>query len=476
MSGVSVAKPLSGNGPAPKLEPVSDATRHVARFVVNARIEDVPAIGLKLATDAITDAVGVGLYGSRQPIAASMLRVIGTSRSSTDDLLIGSHLRAPLLEAALYNGTAIHAIDYDDTAHPSYSHPSAHIVPVLFGLGRRFGRNGRDLLLAYALGLELEGKLGMVLNMGHYLKGWHTTGTFGALSSAAAAAKLAGLDEHGTAVALGIAASAAGGLRANFGTMTKPLHAGYAARSGALAALLAGEGFTAVDNVLEARYGYFDTFRAAEVPATEAFSSLGQPWELDSPYGIALKPFPACGSTHTAIEAALDLRDQLRGEVIRSIRVGTNELCDQTLVYHDPQTPLEAKFSMEFCVAAALVRGEVVIDTFTPELVADPSIRALIPLTTVLVDERVRYNSEHGTVVAVTTASGRQVEKLVPLARGKPQRWMTREVLWDKFYDCARVALDETRARRAFDVLQDMARAPSVDALLTPLEVGEAAR
>ena len=400
-----------------------------------------------------------------------MLRVIGTSDATGDHFLLGSTRKASPLEAALYNGTAIHAIDYDDTAHPSYSHPSAHLVPVLLGLGRKFGRNGRDLLLAYAVGLEVLGKLGMALNNGHYLKGWHTTGTFGAMSSAAAAAVLVGLDPQRTAIALGIAASAASGLRANFGTMAKPLHAGYAARSGALAALLAHEGFTASDSVLESRYGYFDTFRAAGEPVFEAFETLGQPWELESPIGIALKPYPACGSTHTAIEAALHLRTQLADEAIVAIRVGTNELCAQTLIYPDPQTPLQAKFSMEFCVAAALVHGGIVFDSFEPDMLVHPMTRDLMQRTTVLVDDRVRHNTEHGTVVAITTATGRTLERLVPLAIGKPERWMNTQDLWCKFHDCASVVLPDPQVRAAFDALQSIATAPSVDALLTPLEV-----
>ena len=446
-------------------------TALVAGFITQARFGQLSERSLKLATDAITDAIGVGLYGSRQPISEIMLRVIGTSDATGDHFLLGSTRKASPLEAALYNGTAIHAIDYDDTAHPSYSHPSAHLVPVLLGLGRKFGRNGRDLLLAYAVGLEVLGKLGMALNNGHYLKGWHTTGTFGAMSSAAAAAVLVGLDPQRTAIALGIAASAASGVRANFGTMAKPLHAGYAARSGALAALLAHEGFTASDSVLESRYGYFDTFRAAEEPVFEAFETLGQPWELESPIGIALKPYPACGSTHTAIEAALHLRTHLADEAIVAIRVGTNELCAQTLIYPDPQTPLQAKFSMEFCVAAALVHGGIVFDSFEPDMLVHPMTRDLMQRTTVLVDDRVRHNTEHGTVVAITTATGRTLERLVPLAIGKPERWMNTQDLWCKFHDCASVVLPDPQVRAAFDALQSIATAPSVDALLTPLEV-----
>lgn len=450
---------------------MNGVTASLAAFVANAKFEDLPLEASHLITDAITDAVGVGLIGSRQPMADMILRTIPTSNAPSDHLLLGSPRRASVLEAALYNGAIIHAIDYDDTSHPSYSHPSAHLVPVLFGLGRQFCRNGRDLLLAYALGLELVGKLGRALNMAHYLKGWHTTGTFGAVASAVAAAKLIGLDAERTAVALAIAASAAGGVRANFGSMTKPLHAGYAARSGVLAALLAREGFTASADVMENRYGYLAVFSAGDGPDIDAFSTLGQPWEIATPYGIAIKPYPACGSTHTAIEASLAVRQSLHGEQIASVRVGTNELCSQTLVYTDPQTPLEAKFSMEFCVAAALLLGEIRMDTFTPEFLRHAGIRELMRKITVEVDERVRFNSEHGTVVAVRTTGGRQIEQLVPLARGKPEHWMTRDELWAKFWDCCRNAIPQEQARAAFDRLQDLGGAPSVDALLAPIDI-----
>lgn len=450
---------------------VNGVTSRLAGFIARARFEDLPAEALRLISDAVCDCVGVGLTGSRQPIAGILLKTLPTSRAVTDHLLLGTEARASVLEAALYNGTIIHAIDYDDTSHPSYSHPSAHLVPVLFGLGRQFGRSGRDLLLAYALGLEVIGKLGRSLNMAHYLKGWHTTGTFGAMGSAAAAAKLAGLDAERTALALAIAASAASGVRANFGSMTKPLHAGYAARSGVLAALLAREGFTASADVMENRYGYFAVFGAGDGADPAPFRALGQPWEIATPYAIAVKPYPACGSTHTAIEASLALRPVISGEAISSVRVGTNELCSQTLVYTDPQNPLEAKFSMEFCVAAALVRGAIVMDTFTPEMLRDPAIRALMKKITVEVDERVRFNSEHGTVVAIRTEGGRELERLVPLARGKPEHWMTEAELWEKFRDCSRAVLPEGQARSAFDRLRDLAGAPSVEALLAPVDI-----
>jgi 2-methylcitrate dehydratase PrpD len=444
-------------------------TERLARFVADARYEDLPHEAPRLITDAVTDAIGCSLAGSREQVLAVLARTLPVSASREDHLLLGSAGRANMFEAALYNGTAIHAIDYDDTSHPSYSHPSAHLVPALLAAGRHFAASGREIVLAYALGLELVGKLGRALNTEHYLKGWHSTGTFGAVASAIAAAKLARLDAAQTATALAIAASAAGGLRANFGTMTKPLHAGYAARSGLLAVMLAREGFTAAPDILESRYGYLNVFSAAP-PRLEVFEQLGAPWEIDTPYGIAMKPFPACGSTHTAIEASLALRAKLGDGAIEQVRVGTNELCSQTLIYTDPRTPLEGKFSMEFCVAAALVRGEVNMGTFTPEVLADARIRALMKRITVEVDERVRFNSEHGTVVSVTGVSGVKLEELVPLARGKPERWMSRDELKAKFLDCASCAVPEARANAIFERLQDLAQTTSVDELLEPLE------
>lgn len=462
---------MTSNGEAQ----VNAITARVAAFVAGARFEHLPPEAIRFATDAVTDSIGVGLIGSRQPIADILLRILPTSGNASDHLLLGARRRASVLEAALYNGAVIHALDYDDTSHPSYTHPSAHLVPVLLGLGRQFGRSGRDLLLAYIVGLELEGKLGRVLNMTHYLKGWHSTGTFGAIGSAAAASLLAGLDADRTAVALAIAASAAGGLRANFGTMTKPLHAGYAARNGVLAALLAREGFTAADDVLENRYGYLEVFSGGGLPDLAPFNDLGRPWEIATRYGIALKLFPACGSTHPAIEASLLLRSEVRGEPIMAVRVGTNELCSQTLVYTSPRTPLEGKFSMEFCVAAALVQGEITMATFTPDVLWNPAIRDLMGRTRVEIDERVRHNTEHGAVVAVRTASGREIERLVPLARGKPEKWMTTDELWAKFWDCARAAISESQARAAFDRLQGLTNAPSVDSLLAAIELDQSA-
>jgi 2-methylcitrate dehydratase PrpD len=444
----------------------------VAEFVTSVRFEDLPEVVVRRAIDAITDCVGVALAGTREPLASCLLSVVAHDAKGTAAAdLIGSRRKAGWADAALYNGTVAHAIDYDDTSHPAYTHPSCVLVPVLLSLGKYAGCRGRDLIVAYVVGFEVQGKLGRALNMSHYARGWHATGTFGALAAAAAGAKLLRLGIKETKMALGIAASAACGLRANFGTMTKPLHAGYAARNGVLAALLAERGFTAVEDVLENRLGYLYVFAGGDPPRLEVFSDLGRPFEIATEFGIALKPYPSCGATHTAVEAAIDISKETRGDEIVEVVVGTNELTPSLLVYKNPRTPLEAKFSMEFCVAAALVRGELKRSSFSVGTLDDPMVRKIMQRVTLQVDERVRHSTEFGTVVTVRCGSGRVVERVVELAKGKPGRWMSREELLTKFLDCAQEVLNEEKARLAFRALQGLESATSIDDIIKYLTI-----
>ena len=221
-------------------------TRLAARFAIGAH--DFPPLARARARDAIADCVGCMLAGSREPLAAPLRATLPSFDAASREfpaLMIGLGRYAAPADAALYNGTVAHALDFDDTNHPAYAHPTAVIASAMFAVAPLVDASGDALIDAYLVGFEFFGKLGRALNTQHYKRGWHTTGTFGALAAAASAARLLGLDEQRTTMALGIAASSASGLRASFGSMTKPLHAGQAARNGVLAALMAREGFTA---------------------------------------------------------------------------------------------------------------------------------------------------------------------------------------------------------------------------------------
>ena len=457
----------------------------LASFALEVGHDDIPADGRRKAVDAITDAIACGLAGSVADVARPMLRALGigaprlgaATLGSGNVLLLGLDGTAAPADAALYNGTVIHALDYDDVTHPAYSHPSAVLVPALFALAGGAAANGRDVVTAYAVGIEVFGKLGRALNTAHYRAGWHATSTFGSIAAAVAAARLLRLTPRQLSSAIGIAASASSGLRANFGTMTKPLHAGYAARNGVLAAKLAREGFTASDDALTHRFGFAQVFNAGQAIRWEEFANWGAPFEIVTEYGLALKPFPSCAATHTAIEAALALRGELDGATdrIRAIRAGVAEMSLEPLIHVTPKAPLEGKFSMHYCLAAALVDGTVDLATFTEDKLRDPRLTSLIAKTTMEVDERVRHDSEFASVVTITLDDGRRLEKLVPLAIGKPARWFSRHRLEKKFADCAKLVLPADHVGAAFDAVQSLDRLPALDPLLRTLSPTRAA-
>jgi len=434
---------------------MNTTTRSVAAFAASGH--DFPPLARSRAVDAITDCVGCMLAGSREPLAAPLLRVLPTSGAAEErasaPLLGTSHYAAPA-DAALFNGTTAHALDYDDTNHPAYAHPSAVLAPALLALGAKDAVTGRALVDAYIVGFEMFGKLGRALNTAHYKRGWHATGTFGALAAAAAAGNLLRLDERQMVNALGIAGSSASGLRANFGSMVKPFHAGAAARNGLVAALLAREGFVATDAILEHEYGYCDVFNDGLGFDLAPLAAMGESLEILTQYGLALKPYPACGATHPGIEAALMLRRDIGDAPIHSVRAGVCEMALAPLIHVMPKAPLEGKFSLHYCLAAALVDGVVNLDTFTPGKIADRRIRDLIPRITMEVDERVRHGEEFPTLLEIETTDGRRFECTVPLAQGKPERWMTPAQLRAKFGDCAQRAWPAARVDAAFAALR----------------------
>src|SRR3954454_13829239 len=272
---------------------IAERIGHIAYF-------DLPPEAVYWAKTAILDTVGVTLAGAAEPCTQIVARVLaaGTGAGSGECLIFGTDRRAAPLDAALINGTAAHALDFDDVSNSMGGHPSAPIVPALFALGEIFDSTGRDVIAPYVAGFETETRIGRGVNLHHYEKGWHPTATLGVFGAAASCCHLMALDRAKTAQALAIASSLASGVKANFGTMTKPLHVGHTARNGLFAAMLAREGFTANDTALEHRQGFLNVFNGAgDFDAEEIVSAGGRPYDLVSPRS-AVKSHPCCGSTH----------------------------------------------------------------------------------------------------------------------------------------------------------------------------------
>lgn len=415
--------------------------RAFAEFASSASKTNFPPRARARALDAVTDCIGCMIAGRREPLADKLTRlmpIVAQPDGLMNAAVIGRGYAKPS-DAALLHGAVVHALDFDDTNHPAYAHPSAVIVSALLAAAAGTDARGSDLVAGYIVGFEMMGKLGRALNKAHYIKGWHATGTFGALAASVAVGALLRLPPEQIVTSMSIAASMASGVRANFGTMVKPFHAGLAARAGVESALLAQEGFTASPEALEHRFGYLAVF-AGNAPARPEFLTRpGEELEILTEYGLALKPYPSCGGTHPGIEAAIRLHDGLEpGETIERVRVGISEMARNPLIYDRAENGLQGKFCMQYCAAAALLDGKVDLATFDDARVVAPDALALTARVEVEVDERVRDDSEFATAVRIWTSHGRDIEELVMLAMGKPERWMAPQVLAAKFLDCAR--------------------------------------
>ncbi len=452
--------------PSSSSEHDGSLTAYVADFIVSTCAADIPADVARLGKRSVLDGIGLALAGAASTTGALIRRYL--EAQGIDGVgagtVIGADMRLPARFAAFANGVSIHADDYDDTqlavakdrVYGLLTHPTAPALPPVLALAERDGRSGRDLMLAYQVGVEVECKVAEAIFPRHYQQGFHSTATCGAIGAAAAAAKLLGLDRDAVRRALSLAASQAGGLRENFGTMTKPFHAGRAAEAGVFAAELAAIGFTASPIALEADRGFF---RAAGggYDAEMIDGRLGNPWTFSSP-GVSIKPHPSGSLTHPGMSVMLDLirRHDLRPERVKRVAVGTNHNMPNALIHHRPRNELQAKFSMEFCMAILLLERKAGLEQFTDDVVNRSDVQALLQR----VDFGVHPEAEAAgfdkmtTIVEVELDDGTTVRGSADFGKGSPANPMSDDELADKFGQCAQWGgFDRTHSQRMLDAI-----------------------
>ena len=442
--------------------------RQLAEFVANASFDSLPPEAVVQAKRALLDTLGVALAGSREEAARILAERALADGGGGEASVLGWGFRAPAAGAALVNGTAAHALDFDDVSMSMRGHPSAPLLPAVLATAEETRASGAEALLAFVLGFEVAAKMGGLLGARHYDLGWHATSTLGTLGAAAASARLRGLCAERTLAALGIAASMASGLRANFGTMTKPLHAGLAARNGVQAAALAAAGLTAAEDALEAADGFVAAFSGETAPET-TLRPLGQPFDIVSP-GVAQKLYPCCYATHRAIDAAIELAAGIDPAAIASVRVDAGRGTLLPLIVRAPQTGLEGKFSLEYCVATALLDGAVSVRSFSDAAVARPEVQRLLERIEVVEDVEPRPNFlENWARVRLALADGSVHEKRVDVPRGDPRRPLTWDELTAKFLDCSLPVLGPDQARSVIDTIKGLEELPDVRVLTAAL-------
>ena len=465
---------------------VHGLTDYVAKFVVNTGYDAIPPEVVELGKKSILDGLGLALAGSRAetgPLCIKYLDTLGAPQGGST--IIGTSRKTAPQFAALVNGISIHADDFDDTqlaaakdrVYGLLVHPTVPVLPAVLALGEQRKISGKELLLAYHLGVEVECKIAEAIAPRHYEDGFHSTGTCGPFGSAAACAKLLRLDLQKTLNAFGIAGSQSAGLRENFGTMTKPFQAGHAAESGLRSVQLADIGWTAATQILEAQRGFYHAAGGSFDPAA-ILGKLGAPWCFADP-GISLKPYPSGSLSHPAMTEMMRLIElhDIRPAQVKQVDVGANHAMTQALLHHRPQTGLEAKFSMEFCMAILLLRRKAGLTEFTNRVAQGADVQEMIGRIRYYVDPEAEAAGfdKMTSIIKITLKSGKTISGRANFGKGSPADPMTFEEAAVKFRGCAEYAewpKSKTDALIAF--VARLETAPVIGGL-TPLLSSESA-
>jgi 2-methylcitrate dehydratase PrpD len=450
----------------PKSDKAKPLSRVIAEYVAGFDLKSVPAEVIDRARVAFTDTIGVMLAGSRQDVSRILCDMVQLEGSAPAASIVGQSLRASPQLAALANGVATHAMDYDLTYISGQS--VSPVIPAILPVAETTGATPAEGMAAFIIGCEVAGRIVRSNFRASSVGGWHTTGMVGVIAATAACARLLKLRVDETAQAIGISTSLASGISVNFGTMTKPLHSGHAARDAVMAARLAARGFTANPAALEApNNGYFATFGRGLDVSLEPFKDLGSRYDLVE-IGYDIKPYPCGGLTHTAIEAALELRGRLFARLpdIAGIHcfVTRNAESHAGVVY--PQSIENAKFSVSYLIAYALVHGAPKIAAFTETALRDDRVKALAKTVSASVDPELGPGTGFSPArLRITMADGEVIEQRNDYASGSSRNPMTQAQVEEKFRDCAAQAVSPDTAGKILVALNALPNLASFDEL-----------
>ena len=455
------------------------ATEMIAQFIVDTSYEGIPRDAVEKAKRAALDCIGAALAGVGEPVSQTITGYVRALGGPGQGSVFGASLKVSVADAALANGTIAHALDYDDCG-VKIGHPSVLVLPAVLSLGEHLGASGKDILAAYIVGLEIEGKLALHADFKLMQARLNHQTWYGSIGAAAACAKLLKLNVEKTRMALGIAGNFACGLSANHGSMAGAMSAGNACRNGVIAALMAQAGITANPNIIEAKNGFYDTLvGAGHYNVERTADGFGKPYYIESP-GIGLKKYPSCYHTHRALDGVFQLlgEHRLNDKDIAEVDVGTSERAMRVLAFSEPTTPYQAKFSMPYCIAAAMVDHGVTLDTFTAPKMEDHRIIEArkkvhlsfpdVPIWPGLAD--VGPGTEFvGNPVTIRTRDGQSYSARVDIPRGDPALPLTDDELLTKYRDCARSQLRPDEIERSGGLVRGLEKVADVATLMATL-------
>jgi 2-methylcitrate dehydratase PrpD len=443
-------------------------TRGLSQFITGNSYRDLPPEVVTAAKFAILDFIGVTMAGSQDPSGRIISELVKENQSAPEATVIGQRYQASISLAALANGSTGHVLDYDDCLDfpdVGLAHPTTGIFPAVLAVGEKAHLSGRDLITAYCLGIEAYAKTGLLTRecwVGN--RGWEWTGVLGVMGAVAAVSKALQLDEDRTETAFGIAASLSSGLIRNFGAMAGHLHAGNAARNGVEAGLLARRGYSGRSGMIEIPGGFYNTYTGTTEPVTreameENLKALGNPWNIIKP-GLMFKAYPCAHISHFGVDAGLQLRREysIDWRQISEIEFRIPSVLAGARLRTEPQSGVEGRFNLAYCLSRALINGSLKISDFTDEAVNDPATRRLMGRVKYVVQEQDRKNSVFGyQEVVLKMNDGNEYSCKVEHPRGEPQNPQTPRELAAKYRDGAETAhYDEKTATRIKDLVLDL--------------------
>jgi len=430
----------------------------IAAFITDFDLEDAPAELIDLAEIAFVDTIGVMLAGSREPAARIVCDMVAADGSAPAAGVVGRALKTSPQNAALANGTATQALDFDLSFTSGQS--AAALVPGLLPLAQTLNSRPTDLIASYIVGCEVCARVVRSFPGLSSEGGWHGAGVAGVITAAAGYARLTGVPSGQIASVIGISASMASGLGENFGTMVKPLHAGLAARSGITAISLGAKGFTASATAIEGKQGFLASYARGLHWDAAPFDDLGERFNLLDP-GYKIKPFACGGLLHTAIEAALHLRDQAQPRLdrIESIAIGATQHAANRVIDAYPWSEDSSRFSLKYLIPYALIHGAPGIDAFSDDAIDDDAVRALSHCVIAAVDDEFANVSVSGlspSRVTIIFDNGDRLEHVVRIASGSKETAMSEAAIKQKFHACATRAVSESAASDLYDTLRNL--------------------
>ncbi len=413
-------------------------SRKIVHFVLSTSYEGIPHTVLEYSRFAFADYIAVAYAGMRTQDNRIIQNYAQLSDNSGKSKIFGSANRYSAQYASLINGTTAHALDFDDVGLTAINHPTVSVAPVVFAIGEELEKSGKEVIRAFTLGVEVLQKVASLLMPELTNRGWHTTSVFGTIGSTVAASLLYGLSEEQFINALGISCSLASGLRVNFGTYTKPFHAGLSAQNGIVAVKLAKAGVTSSEFAFEGNDGFALAFTGLTISASDL--KLGKDWDAVTS-GFQFKKYPVCSSSHTAIDALLILKEEekIDCEDIDKITTGVSEFAFRNLVFDKPLTIQEAKFSMPYAIAIAAINGDVTLDDFMPDALEDERVQGMMRKVVMKLDDAFVGKGILGNepaVVYIQLKNGRELIKRVDYAMGTNPNPLSKERMRNKFFSC----------------------------------------